>query len=213
MQSNLKHTLTQALATEISQETLNNLYEQLLANLHSLVRFYEEHHQNKQIRQSALSNATHFSIQDAVDRVFKNTNYNYNLKPTEPKGAFYPAIELENFIIIPKRSVHPNEWQRANYLKVLAQANKQVSPQPLDLFTQEQSVEKEKPLVIMDICYPDNILQISYLVPNSKLDYIVTSVHHDDIVKEFEKPMDTSQKVKPIAKLKKALKKLETVNE
>ncbi|MGP1571858.1 MAG: hypothetical protein ACTTHX_07030 [Moraxella sp.] len=204
MYDKLKQECVQAIAYELPQPILNTLYDKLFSNLHGQKRFHDDHYQNNIIKSNALAQAEYFSIMDAVDSALKHDD-RYSLKPTHPAGGHFPQIELNDLILIPRRSVSCQEWQKANYLKQLAKNNQKLNTQ-LDWLS--QSKNKDKILVIMDVSYLDGTLYIQYLIPDNRLNNILVNINHDEVIQEFNKPINVKHKINPVAKLKKTLKQL-----
>ncbi len=60
----------------------------------------------------------------------------------------------------------------------------------------------------MDISYLDGTLYIQYLIPDNRLNSILVNINHDEVIQEFNKPINVKHKINPVAKLKKTLKQL-----
>lgn len=200
MKQTITTQLIQTLAHELQQPTVINLYDTLYAYLQNNTRYHNENFKNPNIYKNALPQGEHFAIQQAIDNVFCHCE-NYQLVETSPKGSYFPKIELTNLIIVPRRSVSRTSWQQANYLKELAILNKPLDPQ-LELF--DPPKPNDKILLIMDIMYEFDTLYIKYILPSSNLQSILANICYTDIIKEYEKPIQTKTK-NPTAKLKKLL--------
>lgn len=202
MYSTLKELLTQTLANEFSQALHSSLYDKLGADLHRDARISKDIYPNPDIQKTALGQMQHYTIMQTIDTIFKEEAF-YTLQTTNPKGAYFPIIQLENIILIPRRSSARERWKKANYLSEFAKYNKPLNQQ-CELFSLEH-FPNEKVLVIMDIHYEGGILYVSYLIPNSNLNSILVHINHTEVLEHFEKPIDQTQTITPIVKLKKVL--------
>lgn len=207
MYQQLKKDLIQTLTHEISQELHNTLYDSLHANLHRESRNHLDNYPNVDIRKLALSYAQYCSILQTFDSVFGYQDY-YQLCHTVPKGGYFPQIELSNLILLPRRSVKKEAWQKANYLKELAKNNRSLNSQ-LDFL--EFLPSNQKVLVIMDISYENHIITIRYLVPDSHLNTILVEVDYIELAEQFEQPIESDGSISPVIKLKKTLEEAEKI--
>lgn len=208
MNQAIKNDLMQALACEIPQALHNALYDALYANLNREARNHLNNYPNANIRQSALPQAQYHTILQTFDSVFCHQPY-YRLHATKPKGGQFATIELDNLILLPRRSAKKEAWQQANYLKVLAVHNRPLDRQS-DLFP-ETLPASHKVLVIIDIAYEDHALVVNYLVPNSRLSDILIQANHMEVAEQFEKPLEADNYINPIIKLKKTLDEEERI--
>lgn len=208
MHQTFKNDLMQVLVHEIPQVLHYTLYDTLYANLNRETRNHLDNYPNANIRQSALPQAQYHTILQTFDSVFCNQPY-YRLHQTKPKGGQFATIELDNLILLPRRSATKEAWQQAKYLKALAVHNRPLDKQS-DLFP-DTLPTSHKVLVIVDIAYEDHTLIINYLVPNSRLNNILIQANHMEVTGQFEKPLETDNYISPIIKLKKTLDEEEKI--
>lgn len=216
-QSTYHKLLIQSLAQELPQEDMINWNANLYARLNSVERYCKSEYSNIHIQKPVLGQNQHFAIQQATDETF-SSNPNYHFRNTISEGAYFSTIELENFVIVTKRSVKPSEWGTAKHLRTLALANKKIDKSQLDLFTPAKPVVVDskgnyitnKIMVIADVMYECDKLYLKFIIPSSSLSEVLIAVNYDDVIAEFEKPIDTkAKKVNPMPKLRKTIEKLD----
>lgn len=217
--SRVEKLLIASLNAEIEQLSLVKWNEELYAQMNLVQRFTStDNFPNPAIRQPLIGQAQHFAIQQATDNAFGN-NLSYNFRETNPKGASFPIIELKNFVIIPKRSVDHLEWGNAKFIRTLAQANRSLDKDQLDLLTPTSPVVVDskgnyitnKIMVIADILMYLEKIYFKFMIPSSDLREILVAVSYDDVMSGFDTPINVKAKVNPTSKLKATLKKLDKI--
>lgn len=213
--SKLTKELIEGINHELSIELIRDYFDNLEAKLHSAARYVQQELSHPNIKGPSLGQIEHFAIQQVTSDIFDCTDLEYNLRETDAKGAFFPLIELNEFALLPRRSVRRQEWQRAKYMCGLAQNNQKerLDFKQGDIFTPPTKLVVEdygnnitdKILVILDILFLEK-MYVKLIVPSSNLKEIHLVISLEDLINGIETISDdTELEVDPVSKLKKSL--------
>lgn len=208
MEKLLKDKIIETLSTEFKSTDLAYLVNCLDENMVSAGQFANDQFPTKEIQKPFLGQAEHFCVQQAVQTAANYSGFSFELRETNPSGAYYPLISSESFVIAVKKASSPALWEKTAYIKELAALNLIHEEIQNDFFKQGFKNSLNTMFMILSIyVLPDRSVDATLLIPSSDLKKVHFAIPLNQVIEASSMPV-TGKTVEPVVVLKKQLSEL-----
>lgn len=212
MQKSLRDKIVETLSTEFKSSDLAYLLNCLDENMESANKIAADLFPTKEIKKPFLGQAEHFGIQQAVKTAADHSGFNFQLKETNPSGAYYPLISSDSFVIAVRKASSPTLWEKTNYIKELASLNLIHEDHQEDLFQLSVQNTLNTMFMILSIyVLPDSRVDATLLIPSSDLKKVHFAIPLNKVIEASSAPTKNNA-VEPVVVLKKQLSALDNPN-
>lgn len=206
----LRDKIIDTLSTEFKSSDLAHLINCLDENISSATDVAIDLFPTKEIQKPFLGQAEHFSIQQAVKTAADHSGFNFELRETNPSGAYYPLISSDSFIIAVRKASSPSLWEKTNYIKELASLNLIHEDTHDDMFRISLKNSLNTMFMILSVyVLPDRSVDATLLIPSSDLKKVHFAIPLSKVIDASSAPVD-GKAVEPVVVLKKQLSALDT---
>ena len=210
MEKSLKDKIIETLSTEFKSSDLAHLINCLDENMESATRVAIDLFPTKEIQKPFLGQAEHFCIQQSAKTAADHSGFDFQLRETNPSGAYYPLISSNSFVIAVRKASSPALWEKTNYIKELATLNLIHEDNHEDMFKLSLQNSLNAMFMILSIyVLPDRSVDATLLIPSSDLKKVHFAIPLNKVIEASTAP--TSNKaVEPVVILKKQLSALDS---
>ncbi|HCA5183831.1 TPA: hypothetical protein MW242_003477 [Acinetobacter baumannii] len=209
MEKLLKDEIIKTLSAEFKSEDLAHLLNCLDESMVGASKIAAEFCPTKEIQKPFLGQAEHFGIQQAVKTAADHSGFEFELRETNPCGAFYPIISSSSFVIAVRKATSPSIWEKTNHIKELASYNLIFEDGHDDLFQYMNRNRLNSMFMILSIfVLPDSRTNATLLIPSSDLKKVHFAIPLSQVIEASSQPQD-QKSVVPVVKLKKQLSELD----
>lgn len=210
MKKLLKDKIIETLSTEFKSTDLAHLVNCLDENMASVEKVAIDLYPTKEIQKPFLGQAEHFGIQQAVQTAADHSGFSFELRETNPSGAYYPLISSDSFMIAVRKASAPSTWEKTSYIKDLASLNLIHEDNQSDIFKQSLHNSLNTMFMILSIfVLPDRTIDATLLIPSSDLKRVHFAIPLNQVIEASSMPA-TNKTVEPVVVLKKQLSELDS---
>lgn len=205
----LKDKIVETLSTEFKSADLAHLLNCLDESMAGAEKIAKDFCSAKEIKKPFLGQAEHFGIQQAVKTAADHSGFGFDLRETNPSGAYYALISSNSFVIAVRKASSPSSWEKTSHIKELATYNLIYEDSHEDLFKSSNQTSLNTMFMILNVyILPDRTVSANLLVPSADLKRVHFTIPLTQVIEASSKPIN-QKTVEPVVKLKKQLSELD----
>lgn len=210
MEKILKDKIIETLSTEFKSSDLAYLINCLDESMEGANKVATDLFPTQEIQKPFLGYAEHFGIQQAVKTAADHSGFNFQLRETNPSGAYYPLISSDSFVIAVRKASSPTLWEKTNYIRELASLNLIHEDNHEDMFKYTLKNNLNTMFMILSIyILPDSTVDATLLIPSSDLKRVHFAIPLSKVIEASTAPA-SNKTVEPVVVLKKQLSALDS---